>query len=383
MAAIKTTTMVKKNGKLEPVYPKTSSEQVLGLSERISSVAKDLADAGEITVRSEPIIATTYQRRQMMYTDKTTVTIPKGTKVLINEVMYYAVNDTIVSLNDAATAATRAGKDMYVYAVPKTDESNELTFKVSLNSTVPEGYTATNSRKIGGFHCLCLNVGTIANHQLSGYVTGDALPASVWDLRFRPQAEPEGMVFDERSGLWVDIYLASYDGSKLVSVYKGTIADGASTPKFPWYKFVDYFGRVKKRLPFQHEFMLFSIGSNQATNIAGSADPGTTGGHNDTAGRRMVAHIGCEDCCGVMWQWGSDVGSPYDTSNWTDAYDSNDDGDSLGKAYYHSRRVMLGADWNDGVSCGSRSSYLGSSPLSLYSSHGARGVCGPRAASTN
>ena len=41
-------------------------------------------------------------------------------------------------------------------------------------------------------------------------------------------------------------------------------------------------------------------------NIAGSNDPGTTGGHKDTAGRRMISNYGVEDCCGVLWQWTKD-----------------------------------------------------------------------------
>jgi len=51
------------------------------------------------------------------------------------------------------------------------------------------------------------------------------------------------------------------------------------------------------------EFQAIAAGSNEETNIAGSADPVTTGGHLDTAGRRMISNIGCEDCCGVLWQW--------------------------------------------------------------------------------
>ena len=80
-----------------------------------------------------------------------------------------------------ATAANRAGKDVYIYVCEQDGDIPKIL--LSANSTVPAGYTAATSRKIGGFHCLCLSVGTISGHQLSGYNTGDILPLSVWDLK--------------------------------------------------------------------------------------------------------------------------------------------------------------------------------------------------------
>ena len=100
---------------------------------------------------------------------------------------------------------------------------------------MPYGYTATTSRKVGGFHCLCANVGTIAGHTLNGYVAGDILPASVWDLKHRPKSEPEGMVYIDGIDMWVDIYLCSWSGStaekdlKTVSKYGEVTGEGACT----------------------------------------------------------------------------------------------------------------------------------------------------------
>lgn len=53
---------------------------------------------------------------------------------------------------DYTIAANRAGKDLYVYACAQAGNTPKLL--LSANSTYPSGYTATNSRKIGGFHCL-------------------------------------------------------------------------------------------------------------------------------------------------------------------------------------------------------------------------------------
>lgn len=278
-----------------------------------------------------------------------------------------------------ANAENRAGKDFYMYALA-TEDSLTPTFVLSANSTVPIDSTADNSRKIGGFHCLCLSVGTISGHKLSGYETGDILPASVYDLNHRAVSANEGMVYDEDTGIWVDIYLSSYTGTvsegtlQLESKFGGVIADGASTEKFHWYKGMQYLSKVKKDMPSQREFMSFSTGSNQGTNIVGSTDPNTTGGHTDTAGRRMVSDIGCEDCCGVLWQWGRERGAINSGTSWANAYDTNDSSEQKGQHYAAPTCALLGAAWGNGVNCGSRGSNWGNLPLYLNGSHGLRGV---------
>lgn len=284
--------------------------------------------------------------------------------------------DAVANL-DTGTSFS-AGTDYYVYVCDEADGTASIV--VSLNSTYPDGYTADNSRKIGGFHTLCANVGTISGHDLSDYSAGDILPASIWCLNHRPKSDPEGMVYDAGSGIWVDIYLASVQSGELGSVYNATTADGSSAEAFHWYKFDQWFHRIKKRMPFQGEFQSLSMGSNQGTNIAGSADPGSTGGHSDTAGRRMISNIGVEDACGAFWQWGIEGGATNDVgSAWADAYDANDSGVG-GQHYEAPNRPRFGGGWGDGVICGSRGSYWSSSPVDLGANHGARGVSEPRSA---
>jgi hypothetical protein len=69
---------------------------------------------------------------------------------------------------------------------------------------------------------------------------------------------------------------------------------------------------VGKRLLFDHEFTIAAYGSNAKTNIYGSNSQTTTGGHVDTASRRMISHWGCEDCCGALYQWLNDSNFRYD-----------------------------------------------------------------------
>lgn len=268
-----------------------------------------------------------------------------------------------------ATAANRAGKDFYLYL------KKAGGVILSINSTYPTGYTAANTRKIGGFHCLCVAVGTISGHTLSGYVAGDILPRTVWDRFNRSSARQEG-TFLSSSGMWVDIYLPSVSGSTLVSVNGGTIADGASSPAFHAYKFEQWFARQGMKPISQLEFVAASFGANQSTNISGSADPGTTGGHSDTAGRRMISNEGMEDGCGALWQWCRDTGGLTSGGAWANAYDGNDSG--IGGQHYEAPyRGLLGGHWGSGVLCGSRGSNWNGSPLGLYSDSSSRGVAEP------
>ena len=247
--------------------------------------------------------------------DRYTLQSPTTLGIYLNKRLYYIEAKTDFDLSQLATwdniapdyrvAATRAGKDFYIYAceMPNTYTPKIL---ISANAVNPTGYTVVTSRLIGGFHCECLAVGAIGGHTLTNFATGDILPNSVWDYSFRPLCAPQGMVFSPMTNLWVDIYLASGVGVNTKSVFNGVISDTRD-----WNDFVDDGGAVSKRLLYDPEFQIIASGSNEETNITGSADPVTTGGHVDTAGRRMIANNGCEDCCGAMWQWLIDQSFQY------------------------------------------------------------------------
>ncbi len=107
--------------------------------------------------------------------------------VNIGDIGFYLPEQQAIDLSDADswddttttdyTAATeRKGKDFYIYAC---DDSGALTLLLSANSTHPNGYGDTNSRKIGGFHCLCADVGTISGHTLSELLHGRGYPPGI------------------------------------------------------------------------------------------------------------------------------------------------------------------------------------------------------------
>ena len=200
---------------------------------------------------------------------------------------------------DDKVASNRAGVDYYIYSCIGTTTVPKLL--VSRNSTYPHGYTASNSRKIAGFHCLCASAGTISAHPLTGYLTGDILPTTVWDLKKRCKNtgnNNNGMAYIAPLDDWWAIYLASGTATAPVSIYNATILD-----TIDWNDSVDAGRAVGMRLPRDGEFQVAAALSNEQTNIYGSADPVTTGGHVDTAGRRMISKYGLEDCCGVSYQF--------------------------------------------------------------------------------
>ncbi len=254
--------------------------------------------------------------------DRYTVQSPSRLLLDVDDVMYLisAQADYVLSAagswdttagTDYTVAANRAGVDFYIYACQPGSGSTPVIL-MSDNSSAPVGYTTADSRRVGGFHCLCVAVGVIGGHPLTNFVAGDILPDSVWDYDHRPACKPEGMVYSEAASIWVDIYLASGTGGATASAYGGTISDTRD-----WMDFVDDGAAVNKRLLWDPEFQTIAAGSNEETNIAGGADPVTTGGHSDTAGRRMISDIGVEDACGAMWQWLVDQSYRYDAGDHT------------------------------------------------------------------
>ena len=317
-----------------------------------------------------------YRRKTLMSSNKTSITIYEMTMVNIGTKGYILQSDVTLDLTSASSwddvtsvnytmASKRAGRDFYVYAC-KPVRGIEPVLILSANSTVPDGYDQDTSRKIGGFHCLCSAVGTLnwrnpatlknETHWLSGYLAGDILPASIWDLSHRATSENEGMVYSSETGMWFDIYLSSWDGNKLVSVLGGTTADGASSKKFHGEMFVECAAQVKKELISRDDFIVVAKGSNECTVIHGTTDAGTTGGHVDTANRRMISNIGLEDCCGFLWQWCKQSGGANGSSGWTNStYNSSVDGSkTYGSTYGNYYRACVGGAWDNSSYCGSR-----------------------------
>jgi len=323
-------------------------------------------------------------------TGRNTLRSPDLIDVNIDGVLYLLDSEQDIDADNSgswdaptyATKANRAGKDFYIYlCVPSSGFAPDIV--LSPNATIPDGYTATNSRKVGQFHCLCKDVLTnvypyenegndedyvaeayvnsaLSNgdvqHWMEGMVTGDILPFSVQDLLHRPHdgATREGATFSPKDNRWGMIYLPSWDAAtaRLVSRYGSTIADGVSSPAFHSSRFDQALGGVGYMSINRQEFVNMSLGSPQGVSIAGSSDPNTTGGHEATNGQRIVSLIGMEDMTGVMYQWSRET-TENSRSSWGDGFDSNDK-NVAGGDYSMPLRSRFGVSWDGGSRCGSR-----------------------------
>ena len=318
-----------------------------------------------------------YEDPKFISADKDTITILAGTNIKLKSGDYYsAASDTSYSFAAVLdTGSVSNGKDYYFYL----NNSGELI--ASLNETAPTGYTSDDVVQIGGAHTLCVAV-TSSNapalpsnsfwstHPAIGYNAGDIIPNSVWTVAFRSLAKTgnKGQVLIDHYGIekfWVDIYLQSGTGTSTASTYAGTITNSRQPINHQFD--MDLVG---KKLPTDNQFMIFAEGSNQNTNIAGSAIPNDkkTGGYSDTAGKRMISGFFVECCCGYLWQWGDEIGFNGQT-NWS-AYDTTNRGQSYGMPYV----LLFGGDCASGTYCGSWARFCSDSRTDVSTYVGARGV---------
>jgi hypothetical protein len=291
------------------------------------------------------------------------------------------VIDDLAELLDTGSSFA-AGKDYYIFmivneaATPKTAD-----FVVSLNASLPgvSGASASNTRKVGGFHTLCVNAGTgmtyndggvTKDHPLNGLLAGEILPASFWDLIHRPTCAPDGMVYIDRADEWVDIYLQSGTGADTKSAYQGVLTRSRQQSQHE-----GDMAAVGKMLLHTSLFTMAALGSNEKTAVAGSSESGATtggaGGKKDTANRRMVSIYGCEEMCGALWQWTSDI-SYGAGSSWVA------DPDAKGSSIY-CNSVLAGGDWGNSTYCGSRCRSGNGARSAVNASDGGRGRARSRA----
>jgi hypothetical protein len=286
--------------------------------------------------------------------------IPQGFQVEVSGILYTVESDFTVTVNTPV-----AGTDYKIFA--KTD-----------GSFYADTVNAGTDRIIGGFHY--------------GLIPGDEAPTgnkteadmvairginqySFWDLKFRPVANPEGMVFV--NGRWYDIYLLNSEhisngSSKAGVVIAGGATDnGRAIPKIPiefggdgstnygkftWFQACEIAKSHSKELISYSEFPTIAYGVNEGK----SSD---TDGYETTAGKiehysNLTSKWGVEQATGVEWIWGKDVGGNRDEDS--TSWGWRDKADGRGQIYAlhdnHVTAVRLGAYRVNGVSAGSRAS---------------------------
>ena len=291
---------------------------------------------------------------------------------------------TPISAGNLFEAAT----DYYVYLC------SGGVWKISKNGIAPKTYTSQNSRKIGGFHTLCEPITTMPttspDHPFTNVLAGSILPQSVWSLNFRPASAPEGMVFDPKTGIWVDIYLGVWHAGKLKSKYdpiamRGLKGSSGRETAFHFFRFTEEYEKVNKRLPFHYEFMSAARGAPEGCGCVITSQQEKSGGstvrtqrlseNNTYLSYRSISNIGCENIVGVGWQFGH-LDSANETGRMVNAYDGyagGDKGVNKGQMWNGVRALVFGGAYGNHFTGGSRCvSQAG--PLDYSAKYRGRGV---------
>lgn len=295
--------------------------------------------------------------------------------------------------------ALEYGKDYFIYMVLDGDTPKLIC---SLNTTYPNGYTALNSRKIGGFHYghirkvsddgLWVPVDSTgikfgsSGTKWQNNVTVGIVPNSVWDLKNRPKTLFGGMAKINKN-LWTSIYQVSVaetitfmESTNGLSVANGKLQSkygelpATGTEGLNQYNFNELAQRQGMRLMNYSEWCAAAFGSPQGedgsnnygwTKTSNNARTRTGCQVNTTTGQRdIIAGVkpyaisakNIVDCAGNVYEWISDTSLDFSSStNWDW---QNILGKNQGQAYLPNstglRTLDCGGNWNGGTRCGPR-----------------------------
>jgi hypothetical protein len=288
--------------------------------------------------------------------------------------------------NDGSFSSANLGDDIYIYACQHS--SGTAKWIASKNTTVPTGYTAGDSRKVGGFH-----VGRfrgIANRYDTAYVPPtQIIPNSCWDIQHRPTCDPTGMAEIVPGSLWADIYLNSEGAGTWpenipVSKYGATLIRDNIYSRSDFHQLINNAG---KRLPTPEEFLRYAEGAPQGSdtdNNTAWSDASNTGPTTAGGVAKAVSQHNIVDAAGNLWEW---LDAHYDLGDYagnTTPYEwdqtlvdvGKDSTIARGSVKHCSWRSFIGGGkWNEGVYCGSRCLGSHANPWNSSGNVGLRGVC--------
>ena len=333
------------------------------------------------------------------------ITVIEGCVIAVGGAGIFKTGNTVLNASNLDIGAAFAvGSDYYVYICDSRQDAQDEQYIISLNSTYPSGWNASNSRKIGGFHygrCRKINdnmqpvnsSGAIFGTGWESAVSNGILPRSVWTLGHRPKCSPEGMVY-LGGGTWVDIYLNSDDGAQgLKSEYN--CAPMTGTEGMNWYTFTERLMKSGKRMPDYSEFCAYAFGSPQGLDRANTnAWTATTNTGRGTTGSvvNAVSAVGCVDAVGRVWEWLNDLITRAEHATNTEFHPTvawgwdkksplrdNATKYDVGNIYqyyaYSLAALIAGGRWSDGVRAGARAVYCHYYPWGVYATIGVRGAC--------
>lgn len=333
------------------------------------------------------------------------ITVIEGCVIAVGGAGIFKTGNTVLNASNLDIGAAFAvGSDYYVYICDSRQDAQDEQYIISLNSTYPSGWNASNSRKIGGFHygrCRKINdnlqpvnsSGAIFGTGWESAVSNGILPRSVWTLGHRPKCSPEGMVY-LGGGTWVDIYLNSDDGAQgLKSEYN--CAPMTGTEGMNWYTFTERLMKSGKRMPDYSEFCAYAFGSPQGLDGANTnAWTATTNTGRGTTGSvvNAVSAVGCVDAVGRVWEWLNDLITraehatntefhPTAAWGWDKKSPLRDNATKydVGNIYqyyaYSLAALIAGGGWTCGVHAGARAVDCTDFPWGVDASIGVRGAC--------
>ena len=341
-----------------------------GYDETLHINADTAFDMGTLTAGVDYNIIMDYDGTDLTLTAKT-VASTLSTDVVIGyfHTLCASVGNTYCRVRFPLGATVTAGVTKFL--VQKYDKDTDPDFYAFYNKTVSTAYTSAGGTAItSGINYIYADV----DHPLNGYVAGNILPESIWCDTWHPNSprptadRPDALVYCANFGTAIDVYFQSGTGPATKSAKTGACIR-SRTPKLHAMDMQD----VGKKLLTDHEFLEAAVGSNENTNIQGSAfaSGAVSGGHSDAAGRRMISAIGCEDMCGVLWQWLDELGP---VGNNTEGWTTNADSDGkFGQDYGLPYVLRAGGDHRAGVLCGSFSRSTADTRSLVDAPNGARG----------
>lgn len=291
-------------------------------------------------------------------------------------------NPYSVANNDGSFSVITLGDDIYIYATQQSSGYAKLV--ASKNSTYPTGYSASNSRKVSGFH-----VGRtrpIAQRFVTTYTpTVGIVPNSVWDQLYRPKCSPEGMA-EFAPGRWGSIYQLSVISGAWPSVVFGSRYGVVPVRSTGGYNELDLHRGVHAagmREPTFEEWLMMADGAPQGLDASNDiAWTATTNTGPTTAGgvAKSVSCANFVDCVGNLWERIAghfDIGNSTNTYAWdaTVVNTGQDSAQSRGQVYHVAwRSAVAGGSWFEGVHGGARTLNTGDYPWAASGGVGVRGV---------
>ena len=314
-----------------------------------------------------------------------TLSIPEGMINIGGNSFGYLIQannafDPYLSTNrDSSFSAVTLGDDVYIYACQSNTGIAKLV--CSKNATSPTGYTALNSRKIGGFHAG--RTRPITSRFDAAFVpTVGIVPNSVWDLGHRPKCSPEGMA-EFQPGLWGSIYLCSVVSGAWPSPVFGSRYNVTPVRSTGGYNELDLHRGLHAagmREPTFEEWLMMSYGAPQgadANNDTAWTAASNTGPCNTGAVAKSVSCANFVDTVGSLWERLAHHFDAVGTYAWaSDVVNTGQDAAFARGQVIHSgwRSAVAGGDWGEGTRGGSRTLHLSASPWAANGSVGARGV---------